>query len=230
MESRPALIVFARSPSPGATKTRLVPRLGAEGAADLYRCFLLDSLARACSQRADVIVAVAGETPLDAMRSLVGEVCETCDFWPQRGGNLGERMEQAFRQAFDRGYTSAVLIGTDSPSLPYGRLAAALNLSASRDMVLGPALDGGYYLMGLRRLLPGIFKDIQWGTDTVLAESLRRARASRCQVSLLDPWYDVDTPEDLQMLRRHLTALHLAGQPIPCPRTWEFIRRLPERD
>jgi rSAM/selenodomain-associated transferase 1 len=227
MSAVPALILFARNPVPGRAKTRLIPALGAEAAAELYRCFLLDSLEAAAGQRADVLVAVADADSLDAVRNLASPVCPRADFLVQQGDDLGQRMGHAFEAVFSRGYQGAVLVGTDVPSLPPLRVNDALRYCSSRDLVLGPSLDGGYYLIGLRKVIPECFADLPWGGPTVLVETLRRAHEAGASVSLLDPWYDVDTPEDLRVLRSHLTALDLARDTIFCPRTWEFLHRLP---
>ena len=227
MSTSRALILFAREPIPGKVKTRLIPALGAEGASELYRCFLLDALEAAAGQRADVLVAVADGDSLDSVRALSQSVCPRAEFLVQEGDGLGERMRNAFEAVFARGCQSAVLVGTDVPSLPPLRVDDALRYCSFRDLVLGPSLDGGYYLIGLREVIPRCFADIAWGGPSVLVETLRRAQEVRASVSLLEPWYDVDTPEDLRLLRSHLTALDLAQDTIFCPRTWRFIHSLP---
>ena len=214
---------------PGKAKTRLIPQLGAEGAAELYRRFLLDTLERACKLSAKIIVAVAdGASSVEVVRGLAREVCGGAEFIAQQGADLGERMEQAFAVALSRGCPSAVVMGSDVPSLPISRVASALSLSDFRDLVVGPALDGGYYLIGMHRVISECLRGMPWGSSAVLLQTLRCAQAKQCKVSLLEPWYDVDTPADLRLLRSHLTALHLAGDSMPCPRTWEFTRRLAE--
>jgi hypothetical protein len=225
--TRAALVYFARAPLPGRTKTRLIPRLGADGAAELYRRFLLDAFARDCEGRADVKIAVAQEDHADPLRALAEGVCPGAELLLQSGRDLGARMAHTFAEVLGAGYAGAVILGTDAPSLPGDRVAKALALCEYRDLVLGPALDGGYYLIGLRKVIPEFLQDIAWGSPEVLVETLRRAQAINARVSLLEPWYDVDRPEDLALLRSHLTALHLAGEPIPCPRTWEFLQQLP---
>jgi len=224
MKARHALVHFARAPVPGQTKTRLIPGLGAGGAAELYRCFLLDGLARDCDEGVDLLIAVAERDHVETVRALAENVCPAADLIVQSGRDLGERMANAFAEVLGRGYAGAVILGTDAPSLPGDRVDKALSLCDHRDLVLGPALDGGYYLIGLHKVVPALLLGIAWGTPGVLVETLRRAQAMGAKVSLLDPWYDVDTPEALAVLRSHLTALHLAGEPIPCPRTWEFLQ------
>jgi uncharacterized protein len=227
MDEPAALIVFARAPLPGRTKTRLIPALGEQGAADLYRCFLLDTLAGAAALGPRVIVAGDEAEHLRALRDLVATVAPRAELVAQFGDDLGARMLNAFRLALGAS-RHAVIVGTDAPTLPRSRLREAFALAPRRDLVLGPCFDGGYYLAGMHAAQPRLFEGMSWGGPTVLVDTLARARELGLEVSLLDPWYDVDRPEDLVVLRRHLTALALAGQELPCPLTWEFLRAHPE--
>lgn len=228
MPDAAALIIFARAPLPGHTKTRLIPSLGPDGAAELYRCFLLDTLAQAARAPGQPILAAAAADHAPALRALAAEAGLEAEVTVQSGDDLGARMGRAFQGAFARGHPRAVIIGSDSPSLPPARMAEALAESAARDLVLGPCLDGGYYLVGLHAAQPRLFEGITWSQPTVLLETLRRARELGLTMLLLDPWYDVDTPENLALLRTHLAALVLADQEIPCPRTWQHLSTLPE--
>ena len=228
MSGRPALIVFARAPVAGETKTRLIPALGPAGAAELYRCFLLDTLDRVRQVPAQLIVAAAGTSDSDPLRALVQAVCPDAALTVQSGADLGERMDRAVQEALRCGHLGAVVIGTDSPGLPQRHILGAMDLLSQRDLVVGPCLDGGYYLIALRRPLPGLFRDIPWSSDAVLVETMRRAGERDLSVALLEPWYDVDTPEDLRFLKTYLTALALAGEPILCPRTWQYVSQLAE--
>jgi len=228
MRKPPAVIVFARAPFPGGTKTRLIPALGPDRASDLYRCFLLDTLANLQGVDADVVVAAAEEGDSPAVASLVEDVCPGSELIVQSGADLGERIANSVRQVLSRGHPRVAVIGTDSPSLPSRLVGEALDLAAERDLVLGPSFDGGYYLIGLRALAPPLFAGIAWGSDSVLCDTLARARDLRLSVALLEPWYDVDTPGDLNHLRDHLTKQALTSQPICCPRTWDYLRHLPK--
>ena len=230
MQKPPAVIAFARAPSAGGTKTRLIPALGPDGAADLYRCFLLDTLANLQGVEADIVVAAAQEGDSQAVASLAEDVCPGAELIVQSGADLGERIANAVRQVLSRGHPRVAVVGTDSPSLPSRLVGEALELAAERDLVLGPAFDGGYYLIGLRALAPALFAGIAWGSDSVLCDTLARARDLRLSVALLQPWYDVDTPGDLNHLRDHLERQALASQPICCPRTWDHLRGLPRGD
>lgn len=226
MHALPALIVFARAPIPGKAKTRLIPALGEQQTADLYRCFLLDTLERVSQVEASLRVAVADETDVDAVRDLASQVCPQCQTVTQVGADLGQRMESSLSQALDGGHPAAVIIGADSPSLPLARIDDALRLASQKDLVLGPSIDGGYYLIGLPAVVPALFRHLSWGSPTVLLDTLQIAKEGGQSVALLEPWYDVDTPQDLALLCTHLTALSLAGADIPCPRTWGYIQDL----
>ncbi len=223
----PVVIVFARAPRPGTTKTRLVPALGRRGAADLYRCFLLDTLANVCGLDAAVIVAAAEASDLEPVAALARSVCPEAALTLQEGDDLGERMASAVKRALSDGHPRAVVIGSDSPSLPPDIVGQALEIGSDRDLVVGPCFDGGYYLIGMRKLERDVFAGIQWSSSTVLSETLRRAQERGLSVALLDPWYDVDTPEDLGILRSHLAMLAETAREVPCPRTWDFLRSIP---
>jgi rSAM/selenodomain-associated transferase 1 len=228
MGKRAALIVFARAPVAGHTKTRLIPALGPARAAQLYRCFVLDTLEAARRAPADVTVAAADPQHLDCLRALAEEACPEAAVIGQRGGDLGERIANAVREALGLGHPRAVVIGSDSPDLPPDRFREALDLAAERDLVLGPCSDGGYYLIGMHAAMPEVFGGIEWSSETVLADTIRRAQEIGASIALLEPWQDVDTPEDLRALRARLAAQSLARKPIACHRTWEYLSGLPE--
>ncbi len=196
------LILFTRWPEAGTTKTRLIPVLGAEAAADVQRALAAHTFAtlrRACQRRGcKAQVAFAGGTP-ERMAAWVGAdlPCR-----PQAGGDLGQRMAAAFDQAFAEGADRVVVIGSDCPGLSVWSIDQAFRALAHADLVLGPALDGGYTLIGLRRPAPRLFADIAWGTSTVLAETERAARASGLSLARLPPLQDIDTPEDLPVWER----------------------------
>jgi len=204
-------------------KTRLIPALGPEGAATLYRCFLLDTFSQAATTEATVLVAAAEAAHLAPVRALTAEAGLRAEVVVQEGRDLGERMLNTFRLAL-KSHGRAVIVGSDAPSLPWERVREALRLTGERDLVLGPCTDGGYYLIGMQAARPRLFAGIRWGGTAVLADTLKRAQELGLTVSLLDSWYDVDTPEDLERLRSHLADLASAGQEVPCPRTWEYLR------
>lgn len=192
------LAVYARPPRPGEAKTRLAPVLGADGAAELYRCFVSDTLAHARS--AAQPVSIWSSRPDDgALAALAGDL----PIHEQVGADLGARMAGTLaRLTGEAG--AAILIGTDAPTLPASYLGRAAAVLAQADLVLGPAADGGYYLVGVRGSVPAVFQGIPWSTRAVLATTLSACRAAGTRVVMLPPWYDVDTPEDLSVLRAHL--------------------------
>ncbi|MBE9138085.1 TIGR04282 family arsenosugar biosynthesis glycosyltransferase [Nodosilinea sp. LEGE 07088] len=198
-QSSPAcgLLMFSRYPEPGRTKTRLIPYLGPEGAAALQQRMTEHVLSRvtAAAQILPLTITVhfAGGTQ-GQMQAWLGEEV-TC--YPQAEGSLGDRLRAAFQQSFDQGYCGAIAIGSDCPALGQGHLAEALAALNRVDVVLGPATDGGYYLIGLRRPEPTLFHAIDWGTDQVLTQTLTVAANQGLSVELLSPLTDIDRPGDL---------------------------------
>ncbi len=195
---RDTLLIFAKRPIPGLVKTRLTGSLTREEAAELYRCMLLDTLAKTGSL-VDMDSFIFYEPSADAapyFREIAGEMA----IIPQEGKDLGERMANAFEEAFARGYAKAAIIGTDSPDLPVSFITLAFEKmdDADVDVVCGPSEDGGYYLVAMKRLRGEFFRGIPWSSGEVLRESLSRAAEAGIAVSLLPPWHDVDTIEDLQ--------------------------------
>jgi hypothetical protein len=199
-----ALVVFAKAPVPGQVKTRLCPPLTPDEAATLHGSFVLDTLERT--------KAAAAQFKLPFDRYLACAPSSTHVFFKimeerhgiklidQAGDDLGERMAQAFENLFTKGYKHTLIIGTDVPSLPLEEYQQALTLLDSHDLVLGPALDGGYYLIGLNRPIPDLFVGIPWSTEQVLKLTQERARGLGLKSALLAPWRDVDTIDDLQAL------------------------------
>jgi rSAM/selenodomain-associated transferase 2/rSAM/selenodomain-associated transferase 1 len=212
--SRPApiLLVFAKAPVPGRVKTRLAGELGTEGAAELYRRMgrLVVDRVRSGPWRTRICYDPPGEEA--SVRRWFGDGGDL-EFRPQSGGDLGHRMAEAFAEAFGPGPwpPPVVVIGTDAPALDRDLVAeafAALDSAHGPDLVLGPATDGGYYLLGLRSPEPGLFRSIPWSTDRVLGLTLERARELSLAHALLRPLTDVDRPEDLPTA---LSALPDAG-------------------
>ncbi len=192
------LILFTRYPEPGRTKTRLIPALGARGAADLQR--RMTERAVEMAQRLSRCMPVSLEVRFSGsgphrMQQWLGRDLPCL---PQQGDDLGQRMAGALGDALADGARRAVLIGTDVPGLDAALLASAFERLADYDVVLGPARDGGYYLVGLRRPAPGLFQGIPWGTGRVLQHTLHAARTLGLSHTLLDELQDVDTPEDLE--------------------------------
>lgn len=199
-----ALAIFAKAPIPGQVKTRLCPPLTPDEAATLHGSFVLDTLERTKA------AALTLKSPLDRYLACapssthvffkIMEERQGVKLMDQAGDDLGARMHQAFRSLFDQGYEQVLLIGTDVPTLPLDRFRQALALLENHDLVLGPAFDGGYYLIGLKRPAPELFADIPWSTDQVLKLTQEKAVTLGLTTALLEPWRDVDTLADLQAL------------------------------
>ena len=199
-----ALVIFAKAPIPGQVKTRLCPPLTPDEAATLHGSFVLDTLERAKAALAafklpyDRYLACAPSSTHVFFRIM--EERQGVRLMDQVGDDLGARMNQAFDTLFAQGYKSGVIVGTDTPSLPLERYQQALTALESHDLVLGPALDGGYYLIGLNRPTPGLFTGIPWSTDQVLALTQKKAGALGLKTALLESWRDIDTISDLEAL------------------------------
>ena len=210
------LALFARAPVPGRTKTRLIPALGAEGAAKLHRAFVEDSVAKVC--RVPSIAgqlwwseAPNGSNPFDLPERV------------QTGTDLGARLVDALRE-MGGGSDGALVIGTDAPTLPARLIAGARESLAYDDVVIGPSADGGYYLVGSRVDPSPLFSGVRWSTRYALADTVANASNARFRVRLLPPWYDVDTPDDLRLL-----SAHLAMEPTAAPQTRACLVDLAER-
>lgn len=189
------LILFGRYPVPGQTKTRLIPLLGALGAAELQRELTESALSTLVGTGlSPVDFAFAGGTKRQ-VRSWLAD--DKISFYPQSGGDLGARMQSALEAALTRGARQAVLVGTDVPGMTAGHIARAFDALADHDLVLGPCEDGGYWLIGCRRRV-AVFADIDWGTDQVLDQTVASAERLGLSVLLLSPLNDMDTPADLR--------------------------------
>lgn len=200
------LILFTRYPVLGEVKTRLIPALGREGAAALHRRLVLRALREAVEACRTITASLEvhfDEGTENAMSHWLGEPAR---FVSQGTGDLGARMARAFDESFRAGSTATIIIGSDCPELSADVLARAFSHLAEVPVVLGPALDGGYYLIGLSRPMPELFCNIPWGTDRVLADSLAVLHRHGCQAALLDPLGDIDRPEDIPAWRRIAAA------------------------
>ncbi|MFO7634982.1 MAG: TIGR04282 family arsenosugar biosynthesis glycosyltransferase [Caldilinea sp.] len=199
---RRALFVVAKQPAAGQTKTRLCPPLRGEEAAVLYSAFLADTLDIMRSVP-DVHCGIA-YLPHGAeayFRTLAPEMT----LYLQQGESLGERLAHLITQALENGAAQAVVMDSDSPTLPPAYVAQAFDLlDGGADAVFGPCRDGGYYLVGMTRPLPTLLREVQMSTPTVLADTLAIAAREGVRVALLPEWYDVDTGEELAHLTHEL--------------------------
>ena len=221
------VIVFVKVPVPGQVKTRLIPYLSPEQAASLYQAFLVDWCnALSTISTAHRVIAYTPPEGLDALQTLIGK---DPVYIPQVGGSLGERLIAAARWACDQGYTKFLFVGSDSPTLPTQYVERAFDLLESRDIVIGPSVDGGYYLIGFSKhgallSVPTIFEGIAWSTDVVFRQTLEKIQEINAKLGLLPPWYDVDTPAGLQLLQDHLFGMDLTEEIIPAPQTYSKLR------
>jgi uncharacterized protein len=191
------IIIFTRCPEPGQTKTRLIPALGARGAAEMHRRLTEHTIRQVdafCERRPGIRLEIHFT---GGSREQVRNWLPARPLTEQTGGDLGTRLSRAFADAFARGQRRVVAIGSDCPGLSPGILGGAFAQLEDHDLTLGPAADGGYYLIGLRRHTADLFAGINWGTATVLLETMKRAAAGSFSISLLEVLHDVDRPEDL---------------------------------
>lgn len=240
------LLIFVKAPEPGRVKSRLAQDLGAAQAADLYRCFGLDWLARLAQlaqTHPDPIALRLLYSPVDAAPAIATWLAPiltahpAITLHPQRTGDLGDRLDGAFQDAFAAGITRAIAVGSDSPDAPTAALAAGFAALAQPpiqaqnespiqppiDCVLAPATDGGYWAIGFRgdRYVPEIFAPMAWSVPTVAQETRDRLRAAGRSCQELATWSDVD---DLASLRA--LAARLRSGAVPLPRTVAWLARI----
>ena len=199
-----ALVIFAKAPIAGQVKTRLCPPLTPDEAATLHGSFVIDMLERT------KVAAIKLKLPIDRYLACapsstlvffqIMEERQSVKLIDQVGDDLGARMEQAFATLFGKGYQRVFIVGTDVPSLPLDHYKQALALLDTHEVVLGPALDGGYYLIGLKQPRPELFAGIAWSTDRVLAATQEKAASLGLKLALIPSWRDVDSVDDLQAL------------------------------
>jgi rSAM/selenodomain-associated transferase 1 len=224
--SIPALIVFCREPIPNLTKTRLIGRLTPAAAARLADAFIVDALGKAVPVRASGVV-IAASAPDGAKGSKYFRRLARrfgAELVDQGGGSLGARMARALEPFASSG---ALLIGTDTPSLPLALLEKSVRALIRNRVVIAPSLDGGYYAVGVRGAMPPIFTAIRWGSGGVLDATIQRLKRARVRYELGPAWYDVDRWSDVMLLAAHLRvarARHPSGS--PCPATEAILKRL----
>jgi rSAM/selenodomain-associated transferase 1 len=206
------LLVVAKRPSPGQTKTRLTPPLTPEEAAALYECFLLDTI--------DLMRQVPGVQPVIAYlpqedADYFARLAPDFERIPQSGADLGTRLDNALTEYLGRGVPRVAIMNSDGPTLPLTHLVAAFDLlNGDAEVVLGPADDGGYYLIGLKRPAPRLLREVRMSTPHVAADTLALAAEEGLSVALLPSWYDVDDVDSLARLREELASApaHVARQ------------------
>ncbi|MCJ8500380.1 TIGR04283 family arsenosugar biosynthesis glycosyltransferase [Desulfatitalea alkaliphila] len=197
VDAQRRLILFGRYPVPGRTNTRLIPVVGPLGAAELQRQWTERAVAVLKGSRLAPVAFVYADGTAQQVRRWLGR--EGIELIPQVQGDLGQRMAAALADGLHRGASQVVLLGTDVPRMTARHLEMAFEALAGHDLVLGPARDGGYWLVGCRKAAD-VFTGIPWGTPEVLAQTMARAQAHGLSLALLPPMDDIDTPADLAAL------------------------------
>lgn len=197
------LIVFTRYPEPGATKTRLARTLGHHQAAAIHQELIEHTMVQVKKFMQSYPISVSIYFTGGNRKKLQKWLGTDLIYREQGTGDLGQRMAQAFAETFKNKYQRSVIIGSDCPQLKVHHLVLAFEVLRRKDLVLGPAADGGYYLIGLSCFEQSLFKAISWGKETVLAKTLSIAREKKLAFKLLETLSDVDRPEDLKLINNN---------------------------
>lgn len=228
------LILFVKNPQPGTVKTRLTPWLTPEEAAALYRAFILDTLVLSDQPGSfRRMIAFAPGEGLAALKTFI--TTPDIVFFPQTGATLGDRMRTAIEKAFSDGARRVAIIGSDSPILPSGYLTDAFDALLQKDIVIGPATDGGYYLIGAVQnhrtveQLPHLFSDIPWSTNAVYDRTVSALQKNGLSYAALPAWADVDEPADILRLRDQIAALRRSGEPALGVHTERLLQTFSDR-
>jgi uncharacterized protein len=234
-----ALALMTKAPRAGQVKTRLVPPLTNDEAAQLNRCFLQDTgatISACCSDLTarnpgrPIACGIAVYTPVGAESEYADILPADFSLLPQRGKNFGERLYSAAEDLLKCGFAAVCLIDSDSPTIPAQNFSRAVELLWSSDdrLVLGPCDDGGYYLIGLRQLHSAVFEGIDWSTERVCEQTKQRAAQIGLEVCELPRGFDVDDYATLHRLCDELLGEN--ARDGVAPRTQEFLRKLVARD
>lgn len=199
MPDNPLILLFVKAPIRGQVKSRLAAVLGPDAALDLHRNFVVDIMESI--EKSGIPFRVCYHPP-DAGETMKHWLGAHLPYMPQEGNDLGERMERAFGRAFSEGVSRAVLVGSDIPDLPTAMFTDAFRALNSHDAVIGPALDGGYYLIGFNKDtdFPGVFSGIEWSTGDVFSRTMQAFEHAGKRVHQLPFWRDMDTIDDLKDL------------------------------
>ncbi|HKB37442.1 MAG TPA: TIGR04282 family arsenosugar biosynthesis glycosyltransferase [Gemmataceae bacterium] len=216
--------IFAKWPAPGQVKTRLAAVASDGWDARVATAFLADTLDRLAQIDARRLLAFA---PTEEEVSFAELARGRYELIPQGPGDLGERLARFVAASLGEGAAAVVVVGTDSPTLPPAFVEQAFEELRHADIVLGPATDGGYYLVGCRRFHPSLFSAIDWSGTSVLRQTVERLTDPAWRLAVLPPWYDIDDFQDWQMLVGHLAALRRAGIDPGVPHTEALAREFP---
>jgi len=194
-----SLVIFVKAPLAGDVKTRLVPTLSLSQAAELYECFVRD-IVRSMRRFKEASVRIAYQP--HARIPDPSWIGSSLPYFKQEGHSLGERLSRAFVSAYQARAERVVIIGCDSPTLPAAYVSQAFRMLEQCDIVLGPAADGGFYLVGMSKFCPGLFDQVVWSSEEVFDKILFNVRRDGYSLRTLPNYFDVDTPEELEALWR----------------------------
>jgi rSAM/selenodomain-associated transferase 1 len=199
-----AIAIMAKAPFPNKVKTRLTPPLAPPEASRLYHSFLLDKIEQVMSiEEGRPFLAYTPVSSESFFRSITPPGFSLIN---QEGKDLGERLAKVSQELFAQGAVKVLLLDSDTPNLPIDHIREGLLRLEKTDVVLGPCEDGGYYLIGMRKFIPGIFRGIPWSTALVTELTLKKVRELGLTISMLPGWYDVDTEKDLKRLVREIES------------------------
>jgi rSAM/selenodomain-associated transferase 1 len=223
-----AVVIMAKEPKPNKVKTRLIPPLKPESAADLYHNFLLDKI--------EQVRSLEGIHPYTAYMPKSSEaffreiVPGNFFLLLQVGSDLGERLAYVSNRLFDIGYKKIIMLDSDTPNLPTNYIREGFKRLSEFDVIIGPSEDGGYYLIGLKSKNPELFSDIPWSTPGVTEKTLEKTSSMGLKTSLLEKWYDVDTLDALKRLKSDLDKQYANGkEDFCCENTLKAVSKiLPE--
>ena len=193
------ILLFVKYPKEGQVKNRLIGEFNAEFVTELYKSFVIDIVSKIEKLKVDFIICFY---PTDSKNQFIQWLDEKHKYIPQRGGDLGDRMNYCFTASFHEGYEKCVLIGSDLPDLPIKFIEESFTLLQKKDAVLGPTYDGGYYLIGFKKdtFLSEVFNGITWGSESVFNDTMNIFKKNKKNVGVLHNWHDIDTPNDLKKL------------------------------
>lgn len=219
-----ALVILAKCPVPGKVNTRLQPQISERDSARLQEAFILDTIDKAKSLiEIDVYF---GHAPSDDILFLEKVKNKSgVELFLQEGGSLGLKIKNAFSEMFNRKYRKIIIIGVDSPTFPPACLRDAAASLDENNVVFGPTVDGGYYLVGMKEENYPLFPDTELGTKDVLSEALKACVRLNLKISSLPPWYDMDRYSDLEFAHTHVRLLSKTGKYFP-ERTKKILEEL----
>lgn len=203
------LLVFIKYPKAGYVKTRLAKAIGSKNAALLYKIFTETVVKRIKSTYYKIFVFYM---PVSKRKEVISWLGDDLNYYSQKGIDLGQRLKNAFKIAFENGAKKVVVIGTDSPLIEQKEIKDAFAKLNDRECVIGPSRDGGYYLLGLKKYNADVFKDIKWSTEKVFSQTVGKLEESNAKFLVLDFNFDIDNVEDLCVLKKELdktSDLHL---------------------